>query len=363
MNWPHPKRILMTADTVGGVWTYAVELCRALADYEVEIALCTMGREPSVDQLLEVRGLENVQLFASEFRLEWMENPWEDVASSSRWLAAIAERFRPDLVHLNTFAHGALAWKAPTLMVGHSCVFSWWKSVHGTRPPAEWQAYQSVVGRGLRAANMVIAPSFAMLEALQRFYGPLRNCEVIPNGIEPLDGGGAKEPFILCAGRLWDEAKNISLLAEIAPEVPWPVVVAGDCGEKAPPKNVRCLGKLTRPRVTEWMQRAAVYAAPAKYEPFGLSILEAASAGCALVLGDIPSLRENWEGAAEFADPFDKAAWTKLLTDLTRDAFRTEVLAESARARASEFSISRMANAYLSVYADTMIGRIPAAIA
>ncbi len=32
---------------------------------------------------------------------------------------------------------------------------------------------------------------------------------------------------------------------------------------------------------------------PARYEPFGLSVLEAALSGCALVLGDIPSLRES----------------------------------------------------------------------
>ena len=48
------------------------------------------------------------------------------------------------------------------------------------------------------------------------------------------------------------------------------------------------------------MGRAAIYALPARYEPFGLSILEAALSGCALVIGDIPSLREIWADAALF---------------------------------------------------------------
>ena len=38
----------------------------------------------------------------------------------------------------------------------------------------------------------------------------------------------------------------------------------------------------------------------ALYEPFGLAVLEAAQAGCALVLSDIPTFRELWDGAALF---------------------------------------------------------------
>src|SRR5436190_23853133 len=40
---PLPQRVLMTADTVGGVWTYALELARVLCEQEVEITLATMG--------------------------------------------------------------------------------------------------------------------------------------------------------------------------------------------------------------------------------------------------------------------------------------------------------------------------------
>jgi len=46
MNLPQlclPKRILMTADTLGGVWTYALQLTHALAALEIEVILATMG--------------------------------------------------------------------------------------------------------------------------------------------------------------------------------------------------------------------------------------------------------------------------------------------------------------------------------
>jgi glycogen synthase len=58
----------------------------------------------------------------------------------------------------------------------------------------------------------------------------------------------------------------------------------------------------------DWYARASIYALPARYEPFGLSALEAALSGCALILGDIPSLREVWLEAAPYVSPDDESA-------------------------------------------------------
>ena len=46
-----PQKVLMTADAVGGVWTYALDLVRALP--EVEFALATMGRRLSESQWVD----------------------------------------------------------------------------------------------------------------------------------------------------------------------------------------------------------------------------------------------------------------------------------------------------------------------
>src|SRR5437870_5182103 len=56
-----PKRILMTADTVGGVWCYATELIRALEPYGIEVLLATMGRPVSKCQAEEIADLTNVE--------------------------------------------------------------------------------------------------------------------------------------------------------------------------------------------------------------------------------------------------------------------------------------------------------------
>jgi glycogen synthase len=350
-----PRRILMTADTAGGVWTYALELAQALAAYDVEVALAIMGGPLSPLQRQEANALPNLTCYESHFKLEWMAEPWPDVARAGAWLLDLEDRTRPDLVHLNAYAHGALPWRAPTLVVGHSCVLSWWTAVKGEAAPQEWQRYRQEVQRGLQAAHLVAAPTGAMLAALHRHYGPLPASQVIANGRSPhLFAPQKKDPFIFACGRLWDEAKNVGALDAVALDLAWPIYIAGDArssqGQTAYFTNATCLGQLSPQALQPWFGRAAIYALPARYEPFGLSILEAALAGCALVLGDIPSLREVWQETAVYVPPDDSGALQWALSNLIRDEERRRALAGQARQRALRFTPDRMARAYLAAY-------------
>jgi glycogen(starch) synthase len=130
-----PLRVLMTADTVGGVWTYAIDLARALGGEGVEVGLATMGAIPSPSQRREAKSIATLQLFESEFRLPWMEQPWEDVEAAGRWLTDLSARLMPDVIHLNEPVYADLPWSLPTVAVGHSCVLSWWQAVLGEKAP------------------------------------------------------------------------------------------------------------------------------------------------------------------------------------------------------------------------------------
>jgi glycogen synthase len=359
----------MTADTVGGVWTYALDLAAALGAHGVEVALATMGAPLSPTQRAAVRAVPTVEVYPSEYKLEWMADPWDDVARAGDWLLGLEARLRPDVIHLNGYVHGALAWQAPRLVVGHSCVLSWWEAVHGASAPAEWEPYRQAVRRGLQAADLVIAPTAAMLAALERHYGPLPATRVVPNGRHLAVPAGTegpadsplKEPLVLTAGRLWDEAKNVAVLAAVAPRLSWPVYVAGDDahpgGGRAALAGVRALGWLAPAALADWLARAAIYCLPARYEPFGLSALEAGLAGCALVLGDVPSLREVWADAALFVPPDNPAALERALATLIADAEWRAALAAAAHARALTFTPERMASGYLAAYADLLAAR------
>jgi glycogen(starch) synthase len=344
----------MTADTVGGVWTYALELARALAPAGVQVALATMGEPVSAVQRREAAQVPGLEVFESEFRLEWMDDPWEDVARAGDWLLGLEARVQPDLVHLNGFAHGCLPWSAPALVVGHSCVLSWWQAVRGWPAPHEWDAYRAAVRAGLQAADAVVAPSRAMLSSLREHYGPLPRATVVPNGRAWAFVDRPKRPLVLAAGRLWDEAKNLALLERVADRVAWPVVVAGEqrhpSGQDRPASGVLALGALSPAELGRWLARAAVYALPARYEPFGLSVLEAALAGCALVLGDIPSLRENWDGRARFVHPDDVEALAAAVNELCGDPGAAAEAGRRARARGLELTPERMAGGYRDLY-------------
>jgi glycogen(starch) synthase len=365
--------ILMTADAVGGVWTYALELARALEPHDVTITLATMGAMPSREQRREAAELSHVDLRESRYALEWMDEPWSDVNAAGAWLLDLSASVRPDVLHFNGYAHAALPWNAPGLVVVHSCVLSWWCAVKGEAAPRTYTEYRRRVEMGLRAAKMIVAPSHAMLEALREHYAFCGDARVIPNGrAADLFHSAKKEPVIVTAGRVWDEAKNIALLKRIAPQLQWPVHVAGQVSQPATPHacspagingngTVVLLGQLSPADLARHLGAASIYAAPARYEPFGLSILEAALCGCALVLADLPSLREHWEGAALFLPPDDDVAWVRTLNALAGDESRRTALAAAAIERSGHFAPAAMAAQYHDAYRE-LIAAQPAAL-
>jgi glycogen(starch) synthase len=342
-----PTRILMTTDTVGGVWTYTMDLARALGQEGVEIALASLGGHATVEQRHEAQTIRTLELFESDYRLPWMDHPWEDVGQTREWLLDLATRVRPDAVHLNEPVYGSVPWPVPSLAVAHSCVLSWWQSVWSNPAPKEWNRYRREMSQGLQAADAVAAPSAWMLENLRRFYGV---------------GSGNKAPLVFAAGRLWDPAKNLLALESVAERLPWPIYVAGEPrhpgrenGVSA--NHVHLLGQLPSKAIAAWLSKASIYAFPAKYEPFGLSVLEAALAGCALVLGDVPPLRELWDGAAVFVSPGDPQILRLALEGLIDDPALRQALAMRARKRALTLTPRRMAVAYLEVYSDLLSRR------
>ncbi len=348
------RRILLTGDTEGGVWTFTLDLADGLLKRGWEVCLATFG--PTVTDshsrsASEVSGLRWVHY---DSKLEWMPGAWKDISCAGRWLTQVAYQHQPDLVHLNTLCHANLMWNIPVVVTHHSCVTAWWHAVKQSPLPVQWHRYRQEVEHSLKCATVLCAPTQAALTTVERNYDvDMSAARAIPNGRNnSLFRVGKKEPFILCAGRLWDEAKNARALVGIAPALPWSVHLAGDVGstEEKDVPGCRLLGSLGPPELAKWYSRAAIYALPAFYEPFGLSILEAALSGCALVLGDIPSLRETWHGVANFVPPNDPKALQAAITRLIANPMYRIRMAENALQRANEFTQERMVDGYVSLY-------------
>ncbi|HET6283749.1 MAG TPA: glycosyltransferase family 4 protein [Polyangia bacterium] len=352
-------------------------LARGLSRKDIETALAVMGPPLSADERSHARAIPGLALHERPAKLEWMDAPWDEVDAAGQWLLELEAERPVDVVHLNSYAHGVLPFSAPKLVVGHSCVFSWWWAVNGGAPAAEWLTYQRRTAAGLHGADLVVAPTRWMLQTLRRHYGALPSALVIGNGREPGDFPvGNKDPFVLGAGRLWDDAQNLKTLARVASNLQWPVLLAGDArrpsltdsaGEPtdgardARPASLtgaRLLGRLSASEMAETYGRASIYALPARYEPFGLSVLEAALAGCPLVLGDIPSLRETWHDAAIFVPPDDEDALSGALRMLIRNGASRRAMAARARHRALRFTARRMVDGYLAAY-EQLLTRAP----
>jgi glycosyltransferase involved in cell wall biosynthesis len=355
-------RVLMTTDGVGGVWNYCVRLAQALQAYRVEIALATMGPALNESQRQEVGRLSNVQLYESTFKLEWMRDPWPEVDRAGDWLLDLAEELRPDLVHLNGYVHASLPWASPTLVVGHSSVCSWFEAVRKSEPTPQWNEYRRRVRLGLSRADLVTAPTAAALESLRKHHGPFRSAGPVRNGLD--DGGDPlprSDDVVFSAGRLWDPAKNIAALDRAAKDIRLPVIAAGATegpdGQRIDLQAIRPIGLLDHALLREWYHRAAVFVLPSLYEPFGLAALEAAHAGCPLVLSDIPSLREIWADAAVFVQPEDSDALAREVNRLLSDESLLQRYGLLAQQRARAYTLARMAELYYRTYCR-LIGRV-----
>jgi glycosyltransferase involved in cell wall biosynthesis len=267
----------------------------------------------------------------------------------------LKDQVKPDIVHLNSYSFGILHWGCPVIITAHSCVLSWWDAVKGGKLAAEWSEYKRHVTAGLRSADVVVAPSRTMLKAIEKHYDPVRSKTVIYNGgdnsIFSID---RKENFIFSMGRLWDEAKNIKLILKAAPDIVYPIYIAGDDAGmdiSKVPENVHFTGQISPAQVAGWLSRAAVYLLPVKYEPFGYTFLEAAFSGCAIVTGDIESMHEIWGDSAVYASTCDTVSLAGTVSRLMADEKQRKIFSDrSMKLALSMYTSARMCTEYVTLY-------------
>jgi glycosyltransferase involved in cell wall biosynthesis len=359
-----PRRVMMTLDAVGGVWRYALDLAAGLEGEGIRTLLVGSGPAPDARQRAECTAI-GAELRWTDLPLDWLVDDADELAEVPHSLARIATDWQADLLHLNLPSQAAgLEIDLPVVVASHSCVSTWWRAVRGDRLPAGWSWLERHNALGFRRAEVVLVPSRSHGESVTAVYGPQPRLEVVHNAaaVPPIACG--KTEMVLSAGRWWDEAKNGRTLDQAAAASSWPVVMAGALqgpnGERVQLDHARAAGELPPDEMRQLMREAAIFAAPSRYEPFGLAVLEAAGSGAALLLADIPTFRELWADAAIFVPPHEPAAFAEAIGALAEDPPWRFDLAERARRRAGTFTTHRQLTGTLRAYGTAMLRHAPA---
>ena len=352
-------RLFMTVDSVGGVWTYALDLARGLLAHRVTTTLAVCGPSPPRTESQAAATIPGLTLLDTGLPLDWLAASETEVAKSAASLASLAREANADVVQLNGPSLAAFGdFCVPVVGVCHSCLASWWRDVRGGPLPEDLRWRTQLLRRGHEACAALVAPSASFAAATRDIYG--RMPAVIHNGRATARGQqDARGHFAMTAGRLWDDGKNVAMLDAAAALVDFPVLAAGPLsgpgGAAAVLRHIRPLGRLDSAKLRRWMSRAPVFVSLALYEPFGLAVLEAAQAGCALVLADIDTFRELWDGVAIFVPADVPQAAAAALQRLVEDPTEAALLGKAARLHAARYDLATTAASMHALYARVLV--------
>jgi glycogen(starch) synthase len=357
-------RVMLTADAVGGVWTYAQDLAAGLAKTGAGVTLAVLGPAPPERPALP----PGVDLVVTDLPLDWGDVDPPTLDRAGRVLADLARQTSADLVHLNSPILAASApFDRPVVGGCHSCLATWWDAVRGDEPmPQAFQWRTERLRDAYAACAALIAPTWDFAEQTRRRYGvkPSVVWNGRAGGFSPL-GDEQRRRVAVTTGRLWDAAKGAAVLDAAAGlarrRVEAAGAVRGPSGDAAAAfAHLHLWGRLGPADVADLLSASEVFVSAARYEPFGLSVLEAAQAGCALVLSDLPVFRELWDGAATFVDATDPAAFAGAIDTLLQDPAHARERGGRARARAERFTADAMVEGTLAVYFQALSHAAPA---
>lgn len=214
-------------------------------------------------------------------------------------------------------------------------------------------------------------------QSVQDYPWPYRyRTRVIPNGIDPFveletSRHQARSRFLLddgdialvSIGRLAKQKNQAFLIQALGALKGFRLLLAGagpdqaklrlDAERMGVADRVSFLGVLGRSDVRCLLQAADIFALPSLYEGQSNALLEAMSAGKAIITSDIPSHRNTLIGPdmeAGFALPTtNPGQWIATLQDLAQDKDKRDAFGQRARRRVQEFSLDRMCSAFESV--------------
>ena len=358
-----PRSILVTSEATPELWEYTSDLVTGFASRGIDVTLALLGAPPSPSQLRILEILPNVRIEVTRLPSVVSAESATDLSQATSTLLAAANEFAVDLVHLHSpMLAGTKRWTMPVVASNFSCSGTWWSTKSTGQMPADlmWRTRATAIGMSI--LDCVIAPTWAHACAVTDFYGAGLSLVSVPIGRRPsLKINPSAEKFVFSAGDIWHEGWNASTMDKIAGSLTVPMYCSGEprslSGSTVQLKNLRCLGQIDSQNKDVVLGQASVFISAATYDPVGIHVLDAARAGAALVLSDLPGYREFWEGAAVFVNPRNADDFVGAAESLLGNSQWRAEMALNALDRSREYGTERMLQGLLHVYAAVLAKR------
>jgi glycosyltransferase involved in cell wall biosynthesis len=349
-------RILMLNYEYPPIGGGASPITRALAEqltaagHGVDVVTMRYGKLPIVEGEGGLRVYRVPALRASPVRAVTIEMA-SYLAMALPWCLALTARRQYDLIH----AHFIVPTGALAAIVGRLRNLPVVITAHGSDVPGY---NPDRFGRGhklLGPAWRAIARSAAMIISPSEYLGALirKNCSVpvtiIPYGFDPPPARPAlKTRRILFVSRLFPRKGAQYLLDALAglPLDGWEITIAGDGPMLEPLREqarrlglpVQFPGFLKGEALTNLYERSEIFVLPSLQDNFPVVLLEALSAGCAVITTSISGMPEVVGDAGLLVPPGDVAALRIAIKQLMNDDTLREQLGAAARRRIRELS-------------------------
>jgi len=166
------------------------------------------------------------------------------------------------------------------------------------------------------------------------------------------------DPFVLHVS-LASSRKNPDAILNTARQLDIPFKIAGNGWDKLMSKepeteNVEILGYVSEDELIELYKRAPIFYFPTLHEGFGLPVLEAMAAGCAVVTSDVYAIPEVTGDAAMVLNPTAVNKHVEVIKHLLESTDERQNLAAEAIERSQQFSWKKTARETTEVYRSVL---------
>ena len=330
--------LLLVSQGEGGVWRGGLELATALAGENVDVHVAIPAPTTAGQRAAIARAGARIAA-------------WDGRAAS---LPRLAREAGADLVHLPSPALAAeIQLPVPVVATLHSCPAVRWASIGEGPPPPAVAEEAAKIRAGIDRLDLLVTPTAAFAAAAAKVHGLSAPPATVHHGRAWREApSAAPHDFAFASSLAWDETRDLATLERAAARLAVPLYAAGAirAADAQGLDHVHPLGLLDHEEIDRRLGARPVFVSAARYEPFGMTVLEAAMAGCPLVLSDIPTHRELWDGVASFAPPGDDAAFARAISELVGDDFARAARGRAARERARNYTSTATASRMAALY-------------